>query len=154
MQPLNAARERIERPLALLGMILIFFGTRAPASEKDYLMTYQEADPRFLSSIERVAPCKIRSDPVPMLRFAEQLYPRESIARHEEGTVQMEFIFDSDWCIRKATIVKSTGYWRLDQVSLSYVMTVRYKPSKGLKMKDGEPTVVVQLGWGASQGRH
>lgn len=105
MQPLNATRESIKRPLALLGMILIFFGTRAPASGKDYLMTYQEADPRFLTSIERVAPCKIKSAPVPTLRFAEHLYPKESIARHEEGTVQMEFVFDSDWCIRKATIL-------------------------------------------------
>ena len=106
-------------------------------------MTYQEQDSRFLTSIERVGSCKIKSDPVPVMRFAEQLYPKESIARHEEGTVRMEFIFDTNWCIRKATIVKSTGYWRLDRASLSYVMTVRYKPKpEYLKIKDGEPTIV------------
>jgi hypothetical protein len=67
----------------------------------------------------------------------------------------MELIFDSDWCVRKATIVQSTGHWRLDNVSLSYMMTVRYMPkAQGIKEKDGEPTIVVKLGWGASQGKH
>jgi hypothetical protein len=40
-----------------------------------------------------------------------------------------------------------------DGVSLSYMMTVKYmlKPEI-IKQKDGEPTVSVKLGWGASQG--
>jgi TonB family protein len=150
----NATREWIKRQLALLGTALVFLGANEPTFGKDFLMTYQDADSRFLASIERVGPCKIKSDPVPKIRFAEQLYPKESIAKHEEGTVRMEFAFDNNWCIRKATIVKSTGYWRLDQVSLGYVMTVRYKPKpETIKIKDGEPTMVIQLGWGASQGR-
>jgi hypothetical protein len=67
----------------------------------------------------------------------------------------MELVFDADWCIRKASIVQSTGHWRLDEVSLEYMMTVKYQPRpERLKLKDGEPTIVVQLGWGASQGRH
>jgi hypothetical protein len=67
----------------------------------------------------------------------------------------MELVFDADWCIRKASIVQSTGHWRLDEVSLEYMMTVKYRPRpETLTLKDGEPTTVVQLGWGASQGRH
>ena len=127
---------------------------RAAAGEKQFLLIHQQADPRFLTSIERVGPCKISSDPVSQLRIPWQLYPPESVAKSEEGSIQMELTFDADWCVRKATIIKSTGYWRLDQVSLSYLMTVRWKPDpKGIKMKDGEPMMVVKLGWGASQGK-
>jgi hypothetical protein len=48
--------------------------------------------------------------------------------------------------VRKATIVQSTGYWRLDNVTLAYVMTVKYMPKlEVIKQKDGEPTVVIRL---------
>jgi hypothetical protein len=34
------------------------------------------------------------------------------------------------------------------------MMTVKYIPkSETIKQKDGEPTVTVKLGWGASQGK-
>ena len=63
-------------------------------------------------------------------------------------------VVDPEWCVRKATIVQSTGFWRLDGVSLSYMMTVKYMPkAETIKQKDGEPTVLVKLGWGASQGK-
>jgi hypothetical protein len=33
-------------------------------------------------------------------------------------------------------------------------MSVKYKPDpKVIKVKDGEPTVLVKMGWGASQGK-
>src|ERR1700727_693672 len=48
----------------------------------------------------------------------------------------------------KASIVKSAGFWGLDGVSLSYMMTVKYMPkAETIKQKDGEPTVLVKLGW-------
>jgi len=73
----------------------------------------------------------------------------------EEGTVIMELKLDPEWCVRKATIVQSTGFWRLDRVSLSCMMTVKYMPKpESIKQTDGEPTVTVKLGWGASQGKH
>jgi outer membrane biosynthesis protein TonB len=77
------------------------------------------------------------------------------VDKHEEGTVMVELILDPDWCVRKATIVQSTRYWRLDNVTLAYVMTVRYMPKpEAIKQKDGEPTVIIKLGWGASQGKN
>ena len=56
--------------------------------------------------------------------------------------------------MRKATIVQSTRFWRLDGVSLAYMMTVKYMPkAETIKQKDGGPTVTVHLRWGASQGK-
>jgi outer membrane biosynthesis protein TonB len=80
-----------------------------------------------------------------------QLYPAESVQRHEEGTVVMEFIFDSGWCVRKATIVKSSKYWRLDYVSLKWAMNLRWTPKKTLFTADGEQMVTIPIGWGKSQ---
>ena len=119
-------------------------------------MTHGQADSRFLTSIERVGACKITTPPeTGGIRVPWQIYPQYSVDKHEEGTVTLELIFDPDWCVRKATIVQSTGYWRLDNVTLAYLMTVKYVPKpEVIKQKDGEPTTVVRLGWGASQGKH
>jgi TonB family protein len=139
-------------PLIAIG---ISMATVTPAKETQYLLAHQEADPRFLASIERVGPCKVSTPPVSGIRVPWQIYPKESVANHEEGSVIMELVLDPDWCVRKATIVQSTKYWRLDKVSLEYVMKLKYQPDpKVIKVKDGNPTVVVKLGWGASQGRH
>jgi outer membrane biosynthesis protein TonB len=126
------------------------------AAEKQFLIVRQEADPRFITSIERVGPCGITAPPETKgFRVPWQLYPKESVDKHEEGTVIMELKLDPGWCVRKATIVQSTGFWRLDRVSLSYMMTVKYMPKpESIKQTDGEPTVTVKLGWGASQGKH
>jgi TonB family protein len=127
----------------------------APAPDKQFLIARQEADPRFITSIERVGACKVTTPPEPKgIRVPWQLYPKESVDKHEEGTVTMELNLDPDWCVRKATVVQSSGYWRLDGVSLSYVMTVKFKPKPELiKQKDGEPTITIRLGWGESQGK-
>ena len=122
-----------------------------PASDKQFLIVRQEADPRFITSIERVGPCKVTTPPQAAMRVPWQLYPKASVDKHEEGTVIMELKLDPEWCVRKATIVQSTGFWRLDGVSLSYMMTVKYMPkAETIKQKDGEPTVTVNLGWGES----
>jgi hypothetical protein len=53
---------------------------------------------------------------------------------------------------REAMIIQSTGYRRLDNVTLAYVMTFTYMPKpETIKQRDGEPTIVIRLGWGASQ---
>jgi hypothetical protein len=56
----------------------------------------------------------------------------------------LQLIFDPDWCVRKATVIKSSGYWRLDQVSLDYVMTFKWIPTKPVII-DGEPTVEIPI---------
>jgi TonB family protein len=125
----------------------------ADNNEVHYLVTHQEADPRFTSAIERVGGCKISGEPLPVskLRVPYQLYPTQSVARHEEGTIKMLFIFDRDWCVRKASVVESSGYWRLDEVSLKFAMTIKFKPQVIEQYVDGEPAIVFPIAWGASQ---
>ncbi len=96
--------------------------------------------------------CKLKGAVLTTPKFPSELYPEQSIGS-EEGTARMQLVFDGDWCVRKATIVRSTGYWRLDNVSLEYVMTVKWMP-KHLVVVDGEQSTTIQLGWGASQGNH
>jgi outer membrane biosynthesis protein TonB len=124
-----------------------------PETQSGYLVVHEEADPRFITSIERTGSCTLPGLPLEtaQLRVPYQLYPRESAERHEAGTVKMQLIFDPNWCIRKATIVESTKSWRLDSVSLRWAMTIKWAPKKTLFTSDGEPTVTIPIGWGASQ---
>lgn len=37
----------------------------------------------------------------------------------------MQLVIDSDSCVRKATILQSSGYYRLDKASLEFAMSLR-----------------------------
>jgi outer membrane biosynthesis protein TonB len=126
----------------------------APETETKYLVTHQEVDPRFITSIERIGPCTVPGPPAltNVIRVPWQIYPKESVEKHEEGTAKIQLIFDPDWCVRKATIIQSTKYWRLDSVSLRFAMTIKFMP-KVTQFIDGEPTVTIPIAWGASQGK-
>jgi hypothetical protein len=65
-----------------------------PASEKQFRIAHQEADPRFITSIERVGPCKVTTPPETGIRVPWQLYPKASVDKHEDGTVIMELKLD------------------------------------------------------------
>jgi|HubBroStandDraft_6_1064221.scaffolds.fasta_scaffold1179218_2 outer membrane biosynthesis protein TonB len=128
--------------------------TVVAAPETKYLVSHQEADSRFITSIERIGRCELPGTPLTsVIRVPSELYPRESVEKHEEGTAKIQLIFDSDWCVRKATITQSSGYWRLDGVSLRFAMTIKFTPKKTFFTADGEPTVTIPMAWGASQGR-
>lgn len=140
------------RPTASFGLVFVAMcwslGSGAAIAEKQFLLVHKKSDPRFLTSIERAGPCTISSDPVSEVRVPSEIYPQESVDKGETGVARMELVFDAGWCVRRATIIKSTGYWRLDQASLSYLMTVRYKPDpEAIKIKDGESTLAVTLEW-------
>jgi TonB family protein len=142
------------RHLAFL--VLWISSTSVFAADNDdvrFLVMHQVADPRFIDAIERVGDCKIPGDPLPVskLHVPYQLYPAESVTLHEEGTIMMLFIFDRDWCVRKASIVQSSGYWRLDAVSLKFAMTLKFKPLVIKQYVDGEPAIQFPISWGASQ---
>src|ERR1700743_466986 len=139
--------------LRVLGAVLTWVALGAPAFGEQFRKTYNPENSGFLTSIERVGRCEISTPPVSVIRVPYQLYPPKSVQFHEEGVVQVELVFDDDWGVRKATIVQSTGHWRLDEVSLNYMMTLRYQPKpEALKFKDGETTMIFRLGWGVSQG--
>ncbi len=74
-----------------------------------------------------------------------------SAAQHEEGTIKMLLIFDHDWCVRKASVIQSSGYWRLDDVSLKFAMTLKFQPPVIKQYVDGEPSIIFPIEWGASQ---
>jgi TonB family protein len=119
-----------------------------------YVTTRSATDPHFVTSVERMGKCEIKGDAVlgSGFRVPYQLYPLESVAKHEEGTVVVQLIFDPDWCVRKAIVIKSSGYWRLDEVSVDYVMTFKWIPTKPV-MIGGESTVEIPIAWGASQAK-
>jgi hypothetical protein len=43
-------------------------------------------------------------------------------------------------------------YWRLDDVSLQFAMTIKFMP-KVPQFIDGEPAAIIPLAWGASQSK-
>ena len=128
----------------------------APVSDTTttYSAGHLASDPRFITYLERNGPCTVPGPPRDNagLIVPYQIYPAESLRRHEEGTV-VEFIFDPGWCVRKATIIKSSKYWRLDYVSLKWAMNQRWTPKKTLLTSEGEPTVTIPIGWGESQSK-
>ena len=65
---------------------------------------------------------------------------------HEVDKVVMQFIFDPDWCVRKATILQSSGYYLLDNVSLEFAMMVKYSFNV-VNRVDGEPTITIPIVW-------
>jgi hypothetical protein len=123
-----------------------------PQTETKYLLIHQEADPRFITSIERIGQCELPGPPLPTesIRLPWQMYPGSPGEKREEGKVVMQFFFDHDWCIRKAAIIKSSGHWSLDSASLRWGMTLKWSPKKTLFTAEGEPTVTLPIVWGGS----
>ncbi len=126
-----------------------------PDPDAQYFIARQVTDRRFMTSIERAGPCTLPGPPVEggRVKVPYQIYPQESLLRHEEGTVKLQLIFDSNWCVRKAIVVESSKYWRLDEVSLQWAMFIRWSPTKTQLTAEGEPTVTIPIGWGASQDK-
>jgi len=65
-----------------------------PKTQSGYRVVHQEADPRFITSIERVGSCTLPGPPLEtaQVRVTEELHPRKSAERHEEGTVRMHYL--------------------------------------------------------------
>ena len=61
-----------------------------PSPENQFRIAHQKADPRFITSIERVGPCKVTTTPETGIRVPWQLYPKASVDKHVEGTVIMD----------------------------------------------------------------
>jgi TonB family protein len=141
------------RMLGVAGVGVLLFGN-APNSipfdvdNTQYMETSRPRDARFITSIARITACKIQfiQDP----RFMTPLYPEESKKHHEQGKVIMQFIIDSDLCVRKATIVQSSGYYRLDKASLGFAMSLKF-PTATIKtihsFDDGQPAFMFPIVW-------
>lgn len=113
-----------------------------------YLETKQPRDARFITTIARLTACKIAR--ATDLTQMGPLYPLDSRKHHEEGTVIMQLLLDSDLCARKATILQSSGYFRLDKASLEFAMNLKFPPSIVSKTKivdDGQPQLAIPIVW-------
>lgn len=57
-----------------------------------------------------------------------QRYPRMSFSMGEQGTVMVRILIGDDGLPKKAELQKTSGFERLDQAALDFVMQSRYKP--------------------------
>jgi protein TonB len=57
-----------------------------------------------------------------------QRYPRMSLSMGEQGSVMVRILIGANGLPKKAELQKSSGFERLDQAALEYVMQSRYKP--------------------------
>lgn len=133
--------------------VVICAGCTSPAAVSSnepaprYFPTRSASDTKFFTSIQRVGKCEIKGKAIPpgRLMVPYQLYPPDSLRNYEEGTVQLQLVFDPDWCVRKASVVKSSGYWRLDAVSLEWAIMQKWTPADPVII-DGEPTRIIPVG--------
>jgi TonB family protein len=110
--------------------------------------TKKPHDTRFITAIARLTACKFTRDTD--LHVATAQYPAVSRVYHEEGKVLMQLVIDPDFCVRKATIVQSSGYYRLDRASLEFTMKLKFPPSMLRNVKssdDGRPVLTFPMIW-------
>jgi len=119
-----------------------------PADHTGYMETESPKNPRFITSTTRLTACTIPHDTD--IRQMGMLYPQYSREHHEEGKVVMQFTLDADRCVRKATILQSSGYYRLDKASLDFAMNIKFPPAtiKNITtFDDGRPTFTFPMVW-------
>jgi hypothetical protein len=144
------------RELALVMALVVTLSGLVRADTKfdepRYWVTRKADDPRFIVAMARMSKCHLpgKAKKGTVMRIPAELYPEESVRLHEEGTVAMELLFDDDWCVRKATILESSGFFRLDAVSLQYAMHLKFMFEVKERI-DGQPVLRVPIAWGASQ---
>jgi len=148
------------RKVGSLALLLMFCGMALAdgAARTEYVLVPRATDPRFLESIVRLGPCPIKRQPRETDRIVVPgaLYPRESVRLREEGTVRIRIFLDGEYCANRALILESSGFWRLDMVSIQYVMTLKFFPkfvANSIRSVDGQTYVDFPISWGASQDR-
>jgi TonB family protein len=137
--------------LACVGVLIsdnAAISNQPQAADTMYMEAKQLRDTRFITSISRLTACKITRETD--LRLMMPLYPLDSRKHHEEGKVIMQLVIDSDSCVRKATILQSSGYYRLDKASLDFAMSIKVPASMLRNIKsfdDGQPTFAIPIVW-------
>jgi TonB family protein len=147
-RPINASRLI---GLACVGVLIFGDAAISSPSQADdtlYLETKKPGDTRFITTIARLTACKI--DRETDVRSMVPLYPEDSKKHNEQGKVIMQLVIDSDSCVRKATILQSSGYYRLDKASLDLTMNLKFSASMLSKIKtfdDGRLTFPFPVVW-------
>lgn len=137
--------------LACIGVLIsdnVAISNEPQAADTLYMETKQPRDKHFITSISRLTACKITNETD--LHLMMPIYPLDSRRHHEEGKVIMQLIIDPDWCVHKATILQSSGYYRLDKASLDFTMSLKFSASVLRNIKsfdDGQPTFSFPIVW-------
>lgn len=137
--------------LACVGVLIfddVAISSEPQADDTAYMETKQPRHAHFITAITRLTACKIARETD--VRQMVPLYPPESRRLHEAGKVIMQFIIDSDSCVRKAVILQSSGYFRLDKASLDFAMNLKFPRSMLSDIKtvdDGQPTFAFPMVW-------
>jgi len=120
----------------------------APADNTQYMETHRPGDKQFVTSITRITACKITAIRDP--RQVRPIYPPGSREHQEQGEVLMQLVIDSDYCVRKATILKTSSFARLDKAALDYVMNLKFSAELLSNIKtldDGQLAFAFPLVW-------
>ena len=134
-----------------MGVLLTMCAAIADADRPDdtqYMETRLPSNPLFITSLTRLTACAI-SEPTD-LGLLRPIYPDESKRHRETGKVILRLVLDSQVCVRKATIAKSSGWYHLDNASLEYVMNIRFPASMLSKVRiidDGQMTLEFPIVW-------
>ena len=113
-----------------------------------YMETLRPDDTKFVTSITRITRCQIAEAHNP--RELALPYPVEAQKHKEQGKALLQLIIDSDLCVRKATILLSSGYYRLDKSGLDFAMNLKFPTSMLTNFKtldDGQLTFQMPLVW-------
>lgn len=133
---------------ALCLLVDAAFSSEPPTDGTLYLETKQPRDTRFVTAIARLTACTITREADPHQMVPQ--YPPESRKHPEEGKVVMQFLVDSNYRVRRATILQSSGYFRLDKASLDYAMNLKFPPSmlgKATSADDGQKAFAFPIVW-------
>lgn len=141
-------RMRAQTYFAAFLLVGVAIADSALDDKTAYLLTKREDNVSFVTAIARLTACKIPGPPGTLegVQRPEQWYPVEAIQLRQQGRVVMELIFDPDWCVRKATIIQSSGFFRLDNASLEFAMSLKFT-FKVTTLTDGQPTVEFPVEW-------
>jgi TonB family protein len=132
--------------LVFVGLWLIFGAFPGQAAQTNYLIHKRDDNPDFWSAIERVGPCDVTGEPTDRVVIPwQEFYPTESRKKNEEGRVVVSIIFDDDSCPLSAMVLRSSGFWRLDEATLRVAM--RTKTTRRTKSDDGQPSWVMAIKW-------
>jgi protein TonB len=66
---------------------------------------------------------------------AKPIYPAQSLAAQDQGTVRMEFLVGADGRVVDSKVAQSSGYPALDETARNAIKLCKFEPA----MKDGKP---------------
>mgnify|MGYP000355470119 CR=1 FL=1 len=74
-------------------------------------------------------------------------YPKESLDNREQGTTRLRFDVDATGSLVAASIDRSSGHTRLDQLALKMLSACRFKPARDAEGKAVAGTFRLDYVW-------